>query len=190
MRTHNYEVVAPGVSVVSRGSTPTYVIAYVGRNYQDARSFRTFKLSGYETLAHAIKTAEEWRGVAVEYGPSVADGLLEQAAKEAAVEAARKQVAAEAALQAARDDVKRAQGRYGHTEDPWWIARSFIAVLMVAVVGCTYTHPSVSEPDLVEKITNGHKVCYYKTGPGRGYAKCCDDCPMHNETLTTTGGKP
>ena len=71
------------------------------------------------------------------------------------------------------------------------IAVFLIALILTLLIGCTYTAPSVSEPDLVEKITNGHKVCYYKTGPGRGYAKCCDDCPMHeNQTLTTNGGKP
>lgn len=64
----------------------------------------------------------------------------------------------------------------------------FIAVLIaVMLIGCTYTAPSISEPDLIERVTNGHIVCYYKTGPGRGYAKCCDDCPMHNETVG--GGK-
>jgi hypothetical protein len=66
----------------------------------------------------------------------------------------------------------------------------FVVVLLgCLIIGCTYTAPSVSEPDLIERVTNGHKVCYYKTGPGRGYAKCCDDCPMH-ESQVTTGGKP
>ena len=73
----------------------------------------------------------------------------------------------------------------------YWLAIFTVCMLIALSVGCTYTHPSVAEPDLIERVTNGHKVCYYKTGPGRGYAKCCDDCPMHeNQTLTTTGGKP
>ena len=69
----------------------------------------------------------------------------------------------------------------------YWLAIFTVCMVIALSVGCTYTHPSVAEPDLIERVTNGHKVCYYKTGPGRGYAKCCDDCPMHNETVG--GGK-
>lgn len=67
----------------------------------------------------------------------------------------------------------------------WWLAIFTVCMVIALSVGCTYTAPSVSEPDLIERVTNGHKVCYYKTG--RGYAKCCEDCPMHNETVG--GGK-
>ena len=59
-----------------------------------------------------------------------------------------------------------------------------ITLLAMFAVGCTYTAPSVSTPDLVERVSNGHVICYYREGLDRGYAKCCPECPMHNEILT------
>jgi hypothetical protein len=65
------------------------------------------------------------------------------------------------------------------------IAVFVITLLLCLLVGCSYTHPSIADPDLVERISNGHVICYYKTGPGRGYAKCCEDCPMHTDGSAT-----
>ena len=66
-----------------------------------------------------------------------------------------------------------------------------VMLLLFFVTGCTYTAPSLATPDLVERVSNGHIICYYRAGLDRGYAKCCEDCPMHTaQTLTTTGGKP
>jgi len=62
--------------------------------------------------------------------------------------------------------------------------------VLVVMTGCTYTHPSKSSPDLVERIASGHVICYYRNGPDRGYAKCCPECPMHDTVSITTGGKP
>ena len=60
------------------------------------------------------------------------------------------------------------------------IAVVFVTVFIaVMLTGCQYTAPSISSPDLVERIASGHVICYYRNGPDRGYAKCCPECPMH-----------
>ncbi len=193
---YTYTNMAPGISLVHNlsrlGRHAKYLIAYTGKSESLAKSYRTFTLEGYKTMDEAVKAATEWREIAIEYGASVADGLLEQKAREAAVIAAQRQVKHEAAVDAARQDVARAMARVGSMPDSWgyintlgWKAGGFmLGVLMM--VGCSYTHPSISEPDLIERIASGHTVCYYKTGPGRGYAKCCPDCPMHADSSAIT----
>jgi uncharacterized membrane protein len=71
------------------------------------------------------------------------------------------------------------------------IAAVFVTVFIVVMLtGCTYTHPSKATPDLVERITNGHIICYYRNGLDRGYAKCCPECPMHTaDSNAITGVK-
>jgi hypothetical protein len=66
------------------------------------------------------------------------------------------------------------------------IAVFVVTLLLCLLVGCTYTHPSISQPDLVERIASGHTICYYRKGPDRGYAKCCPECehPSHQQTIT------
>lgn len=66
----------------------------------------------------------------------------------------------------------------------WLTVFAVTLVLTMLIEGCAYTHPSVAQPDLVEKLSTGHVICYYKVGPSRGYAKCCEDCPMHSQTIT------
>jgi hypothetical protein len=65
----------------------------------------------------------------------------------------------------------------------------FFTVLVLTILGmfalsCSYTAPSIATPDLVERVSNGHVICYYRAGLDRGYAKCCADCPMHGEQIT------
>lgn len=69
----------------------------------------------------------------------------------------------------------------------FWVTLMLTSFLFLAV-GCQYTHPSIATPDLVERVSNGHIICYYRNGPDRGYAKCCPECPMHDSTSITTKG--
>ena len=59
-----------------------------------------------------------------------------------------------------------------------------LTILGMFAIGCTYTAPSLATPDLIERVSNGHIICYYRAGLDRGYAKCCPDCPMHNSVTT------
>jgi len=61
------------------------------------------------------------------------------------------------------------------------LALAWCLVLFMAglLFGCSYTAPASATPDLVEKLSNGHTICYYRQGLDRGYAKCCPDCPKH-----------
>ena len=65
----------------------------------------------------------------------------------------------------------------------FFVALVFSAFVFL-IIGCSYTAPSKASPDLIEKVSNGHVICYYRDGK-RAVAKCCEDCPMHDNAVTT-----